>query len=124
MSSSALFLSWSRPAAGRQRVSMAHFASFQRYLSELQARNQIESFEMVMLDSRPGHLDGFFLIQGDRGKLSDLTLSDDWLEHMERAAQHLDGSGPVWALTDDLTLHQVAVTANRVSGPFRVAEAS
>ena len=124
MSSSALFLSWSRPAAGRQRVSMAHFASFQRYLSELQARNQIESFEMVMLDGRPGHLNGFFLIQGDRDKLSELTQSDDWLDHMERAAGHLDGSGPVWALTDDLTLHQVAVTANRVSGPFRVAEAS
>ena len=124
MSSSALFLSWSRPAAGRQRVSMAHFASFQRYLSELQARNRIESFERVMLDGRPGHLNGFFLIQGDRDKLSELTQSDDWLEHMERAAQHLDGSGPVWALTDELTLHQVAVRANRVSGPFSVAEVS
>ena len=124
MSSSALFLSWSRPAAGRERVSRAHFDSFQHYLSELQARNRIESFEMVMLDSRPGHLNGFFLIQGDPGKLSDLTLSDDWLDHMERAAEHLDGSGPVWALTDDLTLHQVAVRANRVSGPFKVAEVS
>ncbi len=103
---------------------MAHFDSFRRYLSELQARNRIESFEMVMLDSRPGHLDGFFLIQGDRGKLSDLMLSEDWLEHMERAAEHLEGSGPVWALTDELMLHQVAVRANRVSGPFSVAEVS
>ena len=124
MSSSALFLSWSRPSAGRERVSMAHFDSFRRYLSELQSRNLIESFEMVMLDGRPGHLNGFFLIQGDRDKLSELTQSDDWLDHMERAAEHLDGSGPVWALTDDLALHQVAVTANRVSGPFTVAEAS
>ncbi|HVL16770.1 MAG TPA: hypothetical protein VM387_02190 [Gemmatimonadales bacterium] len=124
MSSSALFLSWSRPAAGRERVSTAHFDSFRRYLSELQARNRIESFEMVMLDGRPGHLNGFFLIQGDRGKLSELTQSDDWLDHMERAADHLDGSGPVWALTDELTLHQVAVPAKRVSSPFTVAEAS
>jgi len=103
---------------------MAHFDSFRRYLSELQARNRIASFEMVMLDGRPGHLNGFFLIQGDRDKLSELTQSDDWLDHMERAAEHLDGSGPVWALTDDLTLHQVAVPAKRVSSPFTVAEAS
>ena len=103
---------------------MAHFDSFRRYLSELQARNRIDSFEMVMLDGRPGHLNGFFLIQGDRDKLSDLSLSEEWLEHMERAAEHLDGSGPVWALTDEMTLHQVAVQANRVSGPFSVAEAS
>jgi len=103
---------------------MAHFDSFRRYLAELQARNLIESFEMVMLDGRPGHLNGFFLIQGDRGNLSELTQSDDWLNHMERAAEHLDGSGPVWALTDELTLHQVAVPAKRVSSPFTVAEAS
>ena len=124
MSSSALFLSWSRPAAGRKRLSLAHFESFRRYLSELEADNRIESSEMVMLDGRPGHLNGFFLIQGDRGKLSDLTQSDDWLDHMERATEHLDGSGPVWALTDDLTLRQVAVRGNRVSGPFSVAEMS
>jgi len=69
---------------------MAHFDSFRRYLSELQARNLIESFEMVMLDGRPGHLNGFFLIQGDRDKLSELTQSDDWLDHMERAVGHLE----------------------------------
>jgi hypothetical protein len=124
MSSSALFLSWSRPAAGRERVSMAHFDSFRRYLSELKAHNRIESFEMVMLDGRPGHLNGFFLIQGDRDRLGDLSRSEDWLDHMERAAEHLDGPGPVWAMTDELTLHQVAVPAHRISGPFTVAEAS
>lgn len=124
MSSNALFLSWSRPAAGRERVSMAHFDSFRRYLSEVQSNNRIESFEMVMLDGRPGHLSGFFLIQGDRDKLSELSRSEDWLDHMAQAADHLEGPGPVWALTDELSLHQIAVPANRVSTPFTVAEAS
>jgi hypothetical protein len=124
MSSSALFLSWSRPAAGRERISMTHFDSFRRYLSELQVRNRIDSFEMVMLDGRPGHLNGFFLIQGDRDRLGNLASSEDWLDHMERAAEHLDGPGPVWALTDELMLHRVAVPSHRVSGPFTIAEAS
>ena len=124
MSSNALFLSWSRPAAGRERVSLAHFESFRRYLAELQANDQIESFEMVLLDGRPGHLNGFFLIQGDRTQLSELSESEDWLDHMERAAEHLDGAGPVWTLTDEFTLHQIAIPSRRVSGPFPVAEAS
>jgi hypothetical protein len=124
MSSNALFLSWSRPAAGRERISMAHFDSFRRYLSELQASNRIDSFEMVMLDGRPGHLNGFFLIQGDRTSLIELSRGEDWLGHMERAAEHLDGPGPVWALTDELMLHQIGVPADRVSGPFTIAEAS
>ena len=103
---------------------MAHFDSFRRYLSELQANNRIESFEMVMLDGRPGQLNGFFLIQGAREKLSELSRSEDWLDHMARAAEHLDGPGPVWALTDEMMLHQIGVPANRVSGPFTIAEVS
>jgi hypothetical protein len=124
MSSNALFLSWSRPLAGRERLSMGHFEDFQRFLHELQTRNRIESFEMVLLDGRPDHLNGFFLIQGDREKLSELVDGEEWLDHMERAAAHLDGVGPVWALTDELMLRQVGVPAPRVSGPFSVAEAS
>ena len=103
---------------------MAHFDSFRRYLSRLQADNRLDSFEMVMLDGRPGQLNGFFLIQGPRDKLSELSSSEDWLDHMERAAEHLDGPGPVWALTDELALHQVAVPSHRVSGPFPIAEVS
>jgi hypothetical protein len=124
MSSNALFLSWSRPLAGRECLSLSHFEDFKRFLHELQARNRIESFEMVMLDGRPGHLNGFFLIQGDREKLSELVIGEEWLDHMERATAHLDGIGPVWALTDELTLRQVGAPAPRVSGPFSVAEVS
>lgn len=103
---------------------MDHFDNFRQYLAELQTHHRIESFEMVMLDGRPGHLSGFFLIQGDRDRLSGVSRSDDWLGHMERAAEHLDGPGPVWALTDELTINQIAVPANRVSAPFTVAEVS
>jgi len=103
---------------------LSHFEEFQQYLRRLQAENRIDSFEMVMLDARPDHLNGFFLIQGERDRLNQLVNGDDWLEHMERAAAHLDGVGPVWALTDELTLRQVGVSAPRVSGPFSVAGAS
>jgi hypothetical protein len=124
MSLNALFVSWSRPVAGRGRLSMSHFEDFKRFLHRIQAQNRIVSFEMVMLDGRPDYLNGFFLIQGDRDRLSELVNGDDWLDHMERAAAHLDGVGPVWTLTDELTLRHVGVSAPRVSGPFSVAEAS
>jgi hypothetical protein len=124
MSSTVLLLTWSRPAAGRERASLAHLDSFRRYLSGLEARDRIGSFEMVWLDDRPGRLKGLFLIQGDRDKLTELASSADWLDHMQRAADHLDGVGPVWATTHDLMLREVTVPANRVSGPFSLAEAS
>jgi hypothetical protein len=124
MNSTALLLSWSRAAAGRGRASLAHFHSFRRYLSRLESSDRIGSFEVVLLDGRAGHLKGLFLIHGDRDKLTELASSADWLDHMQRAAEHLDGVGPVWATTDDLMLRQVAVPANRVSGPFSLAEAS
>ena len=41
---------------------------------------------------------------------------------MAQAAEHLDGPGPVWALTDELMLHQIGVPSHRVSGPFTIAE--
>jgi hypothetical protein len=124
MNSTALLLSWSRAAAGRGRASLAHFHSFRRYLSGLEASNRIGSFEVVLLDGRAGRLKGLFLIHGDRDKLSELASSADWLDHMQRAAEHLDGVGPVWATADNLMLREVAVPANRVSGPFSLAEAS
>jgi hypothetical protein len=124
MSSNALFLSWSRPAAGRERLSLSHFEMFKRFLHQLEAEERIASFEMVILDGRPGHMNGFFLIQGHRLQLSDLVAGEEWLDHMQRAAGHLEGVGPVWALTDELVLRQVGVPTHRVSGPFTVAEAS
>jgi hypothetical protein len=124
MSSNALFLGWSRPAAGRERLSRTHFEAFQRFLHQLQAQHRIDTFEMVILDDRPGMMNGFFLIQGDREQLTRLVQGEDWLEHMRRAAEYVDGPGPVWALTDELILRQVGVPAHRVSGPFDVAEAS
>jgi hypothetical protein len=124
MSSTVLLLTWSRPAAGRARASLAHLDSFRRYLSGLVAGDRIGSYEMVLVDDRPRHLRGLFLIQGARDKLNELARSADWLDHMQRAAEHLDGVGPVWATTEQLMLREVAVPANRVSGPFSLAEAS
>ena len=111
MSPHALFLSWTRPRPGRERLSAQHFHLFEAYLAGLARDRRISSFEMVVLDGRLRHFTGFFLVQGDRGALRALIESPEWLEHMERASAHLDGIGPTWALTDELMLRQVAVPA-------------
>jgi hypothetical protein len=95
MSSNAIFFGWNRSIPGRERLSAQHFQEFVAYLGGLQQQGTIQSFDVVFLNAHGGDMNGFFLIRGESGKLSELVGSAGWLTHMARAILHLEGAGAV-----------------------------
>ena len=102
MSSNVVFFAWNRSIPGRERLSAEHFSQFVQYLSGLQQKGAIRSFDTVFLDPHGGDMNGFFLIRGEPDKLDGLVSSPEWVTHMTRALLHLQGSGAVRGLTGDL----------------------
>lgn len=109
MSSNAIFFAWNRSLPGREALSSAHFDEFVGYLGGLQKAGSVHSFEVVLLNTHGGDMNGFFLIRGDSGRLDAVLASDDWLRHMARAQMHLDGSGAVRGVTGDLVMQRMAI---------------
>ena len=101
MSRNAVFFAWNRPIPGREQVSGAHFQEFFGYLEGLAGSGAIQGFDVVLLDSHGGDLNGFFLIRGEPADLDALQATQEWMEHMTRAVLHLEGSGVVRGTTGD-----------------------
>jgi hypothetical protein len=102
MGSNVVFFAWNRSIPGRERLSGEHFSQFVQYMSGLQQKGTIQSFDTILLDSHGGDMNGFFLIRGEPTKLDGLIASDEWVTHMTRGLLHLEGSGVVRGVTGDL----------------------
>jgi hypothetical protein len=96
-----IFFAWNRSIPGREQVSGAHFNEFVAYLGAQAQAGAIHGFDVVFLDQHGGDMNGFFLIRGDSGALDALSASQEWLEHMTRAALHLQESGAVRGVSGD-----------------------
>ena len=79
------------------------------YLTGLQQKGTIQSFDTVFLDPHGGDLNGFFLIRGESGNLDGLISSSEWVTHMTRALLHLEGSGDVRGVTGELIAGRMEV---------------
>jgi MinD-like ATPase involved in chromosome partitioning or flagellar assembly len=101
MGSNVVLFGWNRSIPGREKVSAQHFEEFVQYLSRLQQKGAIQTFDVVLLDTHGGDLNGFFLIKGESAKLDVLVSTTEWITHITRAALHLDGSGVVRGVTGD-----------------------
>jgi hypothetical protein len=109
MQSNLLLFGWNRSVPGRELASAEHFGEFVEYLGGLQADGVIESFEVVFLDPHGGDLGGFFLIRGKPDSLNALLGTRDWIVHMTRGGQHLDGQGLVRGVTGDAVMERMAL---------------
>lgn len=92
MSPNVILFAWDRSAAGREAMSAQHFQSFMEYLGTQQRNGAIESFDPVLIEPHGGHLNGFFLIRGEPGKLTQMLGSDEWVRHQVRGLLHLEGA--------------------------------
>jgi hypothetical protein len=70
MKDAALFIGWSGPYPGREHQAIETFRSFVGALAELEAKDEIESFEPVLLSPHGGELEGFVLVYGEAAKLA------------------------------------------------------
>jgi hypothetical protein len=93
MKPNAIVLGWNRAVAGREKQANEHFAEFVGYLTELQGKGTIESFEPVIIGPHGGDMNGLFLIRGDGDKLSQLRGSEQWMQHVIRGNLHMEGFG-------------------------------
>ncbi len=102
MSENVIFFGWNQGIPGREKMSVDHFGEFVEFLTGLQKKGTIQSFDPVFLDFHGGDMNGFFLIKGEGKKLEALTDSEDWIRHTIRASFHLQGFGIVRGVTGDV----------------------
>ena len=109
MGSNVLLFGWNRSIPGREKMSAQHFEEFVTYLSGLQQKGAILAFDIVLLDTHGGDLNGFFLVRADTAKLDALVSTSDWMTHITRASLHLEGSGVVRGGTGDAVMARMAL---------------
>ena len=86
------------------------------YLSGLQKKGSIRSFDTVFLEPHGGDLNGFFLIQGKGAQLDALVASQQWSTHMVRAGMHLEGSGFVRGYTGEMVMPRMELWNQNIPG--------
>lgn len=101
MAYGALFIGWGPARDGREQQAFAVFGELIQYLSGLQERGEIDSFEPVALEPHGGDLDGFALVRGAPERLSRLRGSADFIRLTTRGALVVTNLGVVGAMTGD-----------------------
>ena len=96
-----LFIGFGTPVRGREARSLDVFNEATQYYSRLQQEGTIESFEVAILEPHGGDLGGFFLIRGERQKLSQLRVDPDFERLTTRANLAVDGIGIIGATLGD-----------------------
>jgi hypothetical protein len=109
MGSNVMMFGWNRSIPGREKVSAQHFEEFVKYLGGLQQKTVIQTFDVVLLNTHGGDLNGFFLIKGDTEKLDNLVSTTEWMTHIIRASLHLDGSGVIRGVSGDEVMNRMAL---------------
>lgn len=96
-----LFIGFGTPVRGREAKSLDAFNEATQYYSRLQQEGMIESFEVAILEPHGGDLGGFFLIRGERQKLSQLRVDAEFERLTTRAALLVDALGIIGATLGD-----------------------
>ena len=109
MGSNVMLFGWNRSIPGREKASAQHFEEFVQYVGGLQQKAVIQSFEVVLLNSHGGDLNGFFLIKGDTSKLDKLVSTKEWITHITRASLHLEGSGVIRGVAGDEVMKRMTL---------------
>jgi hypothetical protein len=92
-----LFIGFGNTVRGRERQAVAVFSESIEFLSGLQERGEIESFEPVFLEPHGGELVGFTLVRGERDKLASIRTSDEFVRLTLRAGLIVEQFGVVGA---------------------------
>ncbi len=111
MANGALFVGWGHVIHGREQQALQVFNEAVQYWGSLQQRGEIEGFEPVALEAHGGDLYGFFMIRGDRERLAQLRIREDFLRVIQRAQLVVANVGVVAAYVEE--------ELNRLFGEFQ-----
>lgn len=95
MADAVLFVGWGSVRPGRERQAVEVFGQVVQYYDRLRRDGEITSFQPVLLEPHGGDLDGFFLLQGDQNKLSQLRVNPEFLHNINRAQLVVQNLGVV-----------------------------
>lgn len=99
MADGVIFVGWGEAIPGREQIALRVFGEAVEYWTSLQQSGQIEGFEAFALDPHGGDLVGFALLKGDRSKLAQIRLSDDFVRINGRAQLAVHSFGVVNGVT-------------------------
>ncbi|MCC6443717.1 MAG: hypothetical protein IT210_09720 [Armatimonadetes bacterium] len=116
MGTNVVFFGWNRPLPGMERTSAEHFPKFVEYVEGLKQQGAIQSYDVVLLDSHGGDMNGFFLIRGESARLDALLSSDEWESHIMQANLHLQGMGVVRGVTGEMVAERMNRWGQVISG--------
>ncbi len=95
MADSVIFMGWNRPVVGREQQALQLFQRAMEFWGKLQAEGRIESFEPVLLSSHGGDLNGFVMVKGEAGKLSEIHEDDTFIDLTIEANYCISGYGVI-----------------------------
>ena len=78
MADHGIFIGWSDVIVSRERQAEKVFGEAIAFMTDLQTRGSIESFEPVFLRPHGGDLGGFMLVRGERDALQEVLVSPEW----------------------------------------------
>jgi len=87
----ALFIGWNRPIPGRENRAGELFNVMTSMLDRKKSSNEIDDYELCMLSSHGGTVNGFALVQAPTAKLDELRHSDEFLKFVLQASNTLQG---------------------------------
>jgi hypothetical protein len=109
MADAGLFIGWGGAVHGRERKGLQVFNEAVEYFQGLQKAGEIEGFEAVLLEPHGGDLNGFFLLRGQRDRISRVRGSDELQRLNTRANQIVEGYGVVGASLGEGIPSQIAL---------------
>jgi hypothetical protein len=101
MANHALFVGWGTVVRGREQMALQVFRETVEFWGRAQQDGRIESFEPIFLEPHGGDLVGFFLVRGDRDRLQEIRVSEEFSRIVARAGAIVDGFGVVTAYGDE-----------------------
>jgi hypothetical protein len=99
MADSALFIGFGAPVPGREAKASGVFGEAVTLWTKLQGDGVIEGWAAYFLEPHGGDLGGFFLLHGDRAKLTQARASEEMDLVIQRAAMVVERMGVIGAAT-------------------------
>ena len=115
MADHGIFIGWSDVIVGRERQAERVFGEAIAFMTDLQTRGSIESFEPVFLRPHGGDLGGFMLVRGERDALQAVLVSPEWERLSARTQAIVHGFGVIPASLGAETMRLVEATEGYTS---------
>jgi hypothetical protein len=95
MAEATLFIGWGAVISGRERQAIEVYGQTVQYYERLRHDGEISGFEPCLLEPHGGDLDGFFILRGERERLSQLRYNPEFLHNINRAQLVVQNLGVV-----------------------------